>query len=154
MSLAGDEARFFHVISSKIVGGHATFQVRMVGKAGAVRTWDAKHMGYAFEAAYYDGVAEDNAAMGVGLPGSGAGAGAQGSDETNQRLERLRREQAGLDKLPAPELRRDFNSVDAATYSYAYGEGSTGCPSRRLQQCRFSAAARVSHDKASRNSKV
>ena len=45
MSLEGDEARFFHVISSKIVGGHATFQVQMVGKTDVVRTWDAKHMG-------------------------------------------------------------------------------------------------------------
>ena len=56
MSLEGDEARFFHVISSKIVGGHATFQVQMVGKTGVMRTWDAKHMGYAFEAAHYDAV--------------------------------------------------------------------------------------------------
>jgi hypothetical protein len=108
MSLEGDGARFFHVISSKIVGGHATFQVQMVGKADVVRTWDAKHMGYAFEAAHYDAATEFAAMRGHG---AGAGTGAQGSDETNQRLETLRREQAGLDKLPAPELRRDFNGV-------------------------------------------
>jgi hypothetical protein len=85
----------------------------MVGKADVVRTWDAKHMGYAFEAAHYDAVVTDDAAMRghAWCRRAGAGAGAQGSDETNQRLETLRREQAGLDKLPAPQSYEGISMV-------------------------------------------
>jgi hypothetical protein len=103
MSLEGDEARFFEVVSSVVEQGFAKFRVRMVGNHDHERVWDARHMAYAFEAAHYDGLRTD------GQHGLSSQAPKLGDVQGNV--------QGGMQQLPAAPHHKDFGGVDQEVYN-------------------------------------